>query len=170
MLDSFQCTADLFIGNGFLYFRWGSLSLQFLRNSKHPVTRFYCLFHSSFVLMRSSLHIIDFKGKASCLLRDSEKMGLIHACTNRVNYAKMGITLTVHSKTALVSWDSRSSVWTEMFRSPRAQNSSTVWIHGCHGELWLGGGRRDYILCRCLGMLLMLSIVGLNEVLGTPPF
>lgn len=162
----------------FIYWKWvplfqvRSLSLQFLWNSKHAVTRFYCLFHSSFVLMRSSLHIIDFKGKASCLLRDSEKTRVIHVCTNRVNYAKMGVTLTVHSKTALVSWDSRSSVWTKMLRSPRAQNSSTVTVlvHGCHGVLWLGGGQRDDILSCCLGMLLILSIVGLNEVLGTPPF
>lgn len=126
-----------------------------------------CLFSSSFVLMRSSLPVIHFKGKASCLPGDSEKLGLIRACTSRVNDAEMGIILTVHPKTALIFWDSRSSVRTGMFRNPRAQNSSVVLAHGCHGMLCAGRAGRDVIPCCCLGMLLMLSIVGLNEVLAS---
>lgn len=54
-----------------------------------------------------------------------------------------------------------------MFRNPRAQNSSVVLAHGCHGMLCAGRAGRDVIPCCCLGMLLMLSIVGLNEVLAS---
>jgi len=46
-----------------------------------------------------SLPIIHLRGKAAGLPGDSEELGFILACPNRLSYAKMGVVFRVHPKT-----------------------------------------------------------------------